>query len=486
MSIVQVKANVKMDNTGKVLSLPCLIIQEKGLLDSHLRYLVKHRSKSVSWKEQSTLAVRLFLEYCNAHEFQVEHIQELFLEFSESLFLGTCNQRGDDPSELRWKPKSSSTASSLINHLTRYSDYLYDQSNGESVLLNPLVEASHEQRMLNLAAYHHKKNRSFFKHTFNKNSVSSRIAVSRMVRTNDSGQPLEDANAFPNDVAIELITKGFELKGASLNFQLHEGQNLKNILITMLLQYGGLRVSEPFHLFVDDILSDPDNPDSALIRVQHPATGAAPDWFREKSKAFTKANRKQFLSTQFGIEDRLSSTKHSYHSGWKNSRINNFYVYWWPTHIGEVWMHLWRLYLKYQRVATKPADHPFAFTNQYGEPASLFVFKRAHRNAIKSLGYTPSSNTGLNPHGHRHWYCQSLTDNKVDPLIIKKAMHHASVESQIRYQEFSDSKIRKELGRLETSLTFNIQRKNKPLESGFDDVDPLGWFSGQMPIFAGK
>jgi hypothetical protein len=79
-----------------------------------------------------------------------------------------------------------------------------------------------------------------------------------------------------------------------------------------------------------------------------------------------------------------------------------------------------------------------------------------------------------------------LTDNKVDPLIIKKAMHHASVESQIRYQEFSDSKIRKELGRLETSLTFNIQRKNKPLESGFDDVDPLGWFSGQMPIFAGK
>jgi len=48
-------------------------------------------------------------------------------------------------------------------------------------------------------------------------------------------------------------------------------------LITVLLHGGGLRESEPFHLYVSDVAIDPRNTKSALVRLYHPERGKAPE-----------------------------------------------------------------------------------------------------------------------------------------------------------------------------------------------------------------
>lgn len=78
----------------------------------------------------------------------------------------------------------------------------------------------------------------------------------------------EYAVRFPEDQIERLIYLGFERNGK---------YDYKSQAITMLMNYGGLRKSEIFHIFTSDITLNPNRPKEALVRVYHPELGTSPD-----------------------------------------------------------------------------------------------------------------------------------------------------------------------------------------------------------------
>lgn len=509
MTVITVlKATVSIDNSGRVFHIPAIFIEGHGVLTTHIRYLRVNKNKSISWMNSSVRAIRLLLNYMQANDDCFDTPQKMFEEFSDALRVGTCDEQGKDLSELRWKPRSD--AKVLIRHVTAFSDWLCGDSGGETQLLNPMRKASQWEKKLNIAAYHHKVNRAFLSHTFDtqldRKAAESTRNVSSSIDDSHIAE-VEPAISFDEADFQRLLEYGFRLNGVKSESPVHEKYNLRDILITLLLHYGGLRESEPFHLYLDDISEDPERKGNALVKVHHPSDGIAPQHFRKAVKK-SKATRKEYLNQNFGIEPRWRHPKKSYRSGWKKPLLDSksgkyFVVQWFPASAGEYFLRIWKLYIKCQYVRpVRGHEHPFAFTNQYGNPASLPKYITAHARAVKRIGLTPAKELGTTPHAHRHAYGQRLVDSGVHPLIIKRAMHHKSIESQLTYTEPSALKVQRELSLAESRLAVKHGKgrtavakalaeaaiddrtsipESLPLQN-YESVDPLQLFSGRAHL----
>ena len=128
------------------------------------------------------------------------------------------------------------------------------------------------------------------------------------------------------------------------------------------------------------------------------------------------------------------------HAGWKGGTHDAAYykqVYWFLPEYGEWFLQLWHLYL--EQVAHFERDHPFAFINLYREPIgamyTLTQYNKAHAAACQRIGLTVGKALGTTPHGHRHAYGRRLRVAGVDKALIRRFMHHASLESQEVYTQ---------------------------------------------------
>jgi hypothetical protein len=103
----------------------------------------------------------------------------------------------------------------------------------------------------------------------------------------------------------------------------------------------------------------------------------------------------------------------------------------------------------------------------------------------------PNKAEGLDPHGHRHNYGRRLERSGLNPLVIRRCMHHKSLESQVPYTGKGQQEISDELNKATLQLA-NPESKVKPLdwktlvEHGFDDIDPQGYFTGKHPKLGRK
>jgi site-specific recombinase XerC len=84
----------------------------------------------------------------------------------------------------------------------------------------------------------------------------------------------EPVKFFSEDRMADLLFKGFIVPGKQKSLRIEERLNLRDILITMLMHYGGLRMSEPFHLYIHDVI--PDKP--LLVRLWSRSTTPVLDW----------------------------------------------------------------------------------------------------------------------------------------------------------------------------------------------------------------
>src|SRR5439155_18769680 len=181
--------------------------------------------------------------------------------------------------------------------------------------------------------------------------------------------------------------------------------------ITMLMHYGGLRMSEPFHLYVRDVVPDPIHTDRALVRIYHPSLGTAPpDWLDAKGRP-TKCNRLAYLNGKYAMRPRDEyASSDQWHAGWKGNALDAkghfMYVNWFPQWAGELFWKLWVLCMA-QR-AQLDCDHPFAFVTKEGKPYAIDSFERQHRRAVERIGLQAAKALGTSPHGHRHAYGQAL------------------------------------------------------------------------------
>jgi integrase len=485
LSSVKVKATVVEDNTGIKSQLPVLLT-EQGELSVVTDYLLKMESNGVSASvmNQFIQVVSLLLDYMEASKDLFSDPKILFQTFSKRLYSGTIGEDGLDPSGLYWMPSSIVHVNKHIHRLTAFTDWIAKKQGTEP--MNPLRNATPHEQRLHYAAWFRKNQNDFLGHIEDKN-INKTI---RKARTMKGRTPLikteDDAIAFPEKHWEAFFKDG--IGGAK-----DPRVALRDKLILLLMHGGGLRESEALSLWVTDVFEDPYDPDNAVVRIYNEVDGKAPDSWRSRSGKHT---RTAYLKEEYARIPRIKM-QGTARLGWKNRVVDHrdsyIQVQWFPTDYGKVFMSLWKDYQKYR--ASIDCNHPYAFISfhhsAFGNPYTLNAFHQSYALGLKRIGLAPNKAEGLGPHGHRHNYGRRLERSGLNPLVIRRCMHHKSLESQVPYTGKGQQEISDELNKATLQLA-NPKSKVKSLdwqtlvEHGFDDMDPQGYFTGKHPKLRGK
>ncbi len=427
------------NGTGVQAVLP-VIVTDHGVLDQFAHYMYLHRAKSCSWQDSATLAVQLLLEYTEANHGYFDTPRALFAAFSDSLHTGTI-ENYSDPSGLWWQPRRPDDAGKLIGHVTRFSDWLAVITEEAQLQLNPWRQATQHEQRLNWAAYSHRRDNAFLSHLWRGKTQTQQ---SRSVRSQtlpvERTTPLK---TFPDEKFDLLLDEGFRRRARDTRGP----KDLRNTLISYLMHFGGLRLSEALSLWSDDVTLEEGE---VVVRVYHPEFGLAPDG----------TIRSVYLQKKYGLKPRNTLVKATdpLFLGWKDCLITDperccFEVFFYPYQVGLEFAKLWRDYHLTQRVKPKAGeDHPYAFTTDGGSPYSHRMLRKAHKLAIERIGLEYGKLLGTTPHGHRHAYGQRLARDGASPLLIKFAMHHKSISSSQTYTQPTSTDMRKTFRDIETRL----------------------------------
>lgn len=484
MEHTTIRAEIHTDNSGVVTEIP-IIVTEHGPLMPLVDYFLKYVGrKSSAWMTKTAQAVGLLIDYMAANQGYFDDPKDLFETFAQRLYTGTVGEDGADPSELYWNGRNPALVRILVNSVSGFSDWMASEMNTKP--LNPWREATRYEEMLAWAAWHQKRDRAFLAHTWDRETAS--LAMTRTRNVLLKRTPVidhETVKKFPKDRIVDLLFQGFIVPGKQKSPRLEERLNLRDILITMLLHFGGLRMSEPFHLYVHDVIPDPTHAGRALVKIYHPSLGTSPpDWYDINDKAKI-CNRMTYLKGKYGLRPRNEYlVADQLFAGWKGNALDSkdhfMFVNWFPHWASELFWKLWVLYMA-QR-AQLNCDHPFAFVTLSGEPYAIDSFERQHRRAVERIGLQVAKSLGTSPHGHRHSYGQTVSDSGLSPILIKKALHHKSLESQVIYTEPDRVKLVRELdAAAEREKSGVVMPPPNFLSYGFNDVDPLGLMSGPNP-----
>lgn len=492
MTTVRVKATIYEDNTGKTSEIPVLLTEE-GELSPLTDYLLNMEANGLSVSLMNTVvrATQLLIDYMAVNTGVFSDPEVLFQTFAKRMYSGTIGDDGLDPSGLCWIPPSTKTVDIYINALTAFMSDLAEKNNTKA--MNPLVEASPHQQRLNYAAWYRKNQNNFLGHIKDK-SKGKAVRKARLISGRSKSTPTnDDAKAFPQSSFDDFYYNG--IGGAK-----DPRVAIRDKLITLLMEFGSLRESDALNLWVFDVFEDPmdDNqepgiPKKALVRIYHEVDGTAPmDW---KSSTGIKT-RQAYLKQEHGLIPRklMAGTARV---GFKGKIFDHqdkyIQVQWFPADAGRAFMALWQDYRKYR--ASVDCNHPFAFISFHprylGKPYTIQAFIDNYENGLRRIGLEPNQSEGQDPHGHRHSYGRRLRAAGVHPLVIKRCMHHSSVESQEVYTGTSQAETNEALNSATLKLG-SPDSQVKPLdwktltEHGFEDIDPRGLFTGKYPKLGRK
>lgn len=485
MVAVRVIGKVVEDNTGVASEIPVLMTAEGEIpsLTDYILYLHAN-GRSMSTLDKVVRAVSMLLEYMEANADIFSDPEKMFQAFVRRLYSGTASESGLDPSGLYWVPSSEATVRERISALSAFTEWLADKQG--TAPLNPLRKASSHEERLNHAAWHRRNQNDFLGHIRDK-SISATVKRARSIK---GRTPLaktdDDAIAFPTAKFESFFTQG--IGGAK-----DPRVALRDKLILLLMHGAGMRISEAMLLWVTDVLVDPQDPSKALVRIYSEREGTAPDGWKSRKGDTT---RKAYLKERYGRIPRCDMTG-TLHLGWKSRLVDHpdgyMVAYWFPSEFSQVFLMLWRTYMKYR--ATAYAHHPYAFIcfdrKAFGNPYTINAFNQNYAAGLRRIGLEPSKAIGLDPHGHRHNYGRRLTDAGLDPLIRKKCLHHTSLESQTVYTMPGTQRISELLNTASEKLANPDTQTSGPdwkvlMEHGFDDIDPAGLYTGQRPKLRGE
>lgn len=430
------KAKVYIDTSGIAYEIP-ILLTESGPIESLIDYFTAHWDhRSTEWMKKVLSAARLFIEYMHANPLQKD-TRQLFLNFRLRLFSGTIDhQAGNDPSNLWWNPRNPNEIRRIIVNLTDYFNWRLDI---EPSLSNPngnWVGSLFDQNIAR-AAYEYRRNRAFLGHTW---------SVHQQIKANNSKSktlriPVTEADepiSFPEERIMDLLFKGFKVG---------DHYDYRGMLITLLLNGAGFRESEPFHLYLWDVMEDPMNPGHALVLIHHPSEGIAPSdpkWVDVKGKR-KKGKRAEYLAQRFGLTPRdwqLGTSASGWKGGMHESQLGGYYkrAYWFIPKFGELFWQIWHVYVKkVNEISIDKRNHPYAFINIMREPKGeiykLGKYETAHAAAVRRIGLIPAKSKGTSIHGHRHAYGQRLRKAEMSKEMIRRFMHHADLNSQEVYTQ---------------------------------------------------
>jgi integrase len=485
MTAVSVRATIVEDNTGIKSQIP-IVLTEDGELAAVTDYLLKLEAdgSSETVMKRFIRAIGLLLGYMEANKDLFNEPKILFQTFAKRLYTGTVGEDGLDPSGLYWVPTSTENTNRLVSSLTNFSDWVSDNFDTES--MNPLREAtSHEQR-LNYAAWYRKNQNDFLGHIKDK-SINNTIRKARSIKGRTPLTKTEDdAIAFPEVRWESFFRDG--MGGAK-----DPRVALRDKLVLLMMHGGGLRESEALNLWVTDVFEDPNNPDSAIVRIYNEVDGKAPGNWKSRNGSRTRG---AYLKEEYARIPRIRMSGTA-RIGWKckvvDHQDNYIQVQWFPSDYGKVFMTLWKSYQKYRAIVE--CHHPYAFisfhSNSMGNPYTLNAFHQNYSSGLKRVGLLPNKTEGLDPHGHRHNYGRKLDRAGLNPLVIRRCMHHKSLESQVPYT----GKAQQEISEILTKATLQLANPDSKVKEldwreftkhRFDDIDPQNYFTGLYPKLGKK
>ncbi len=295
-----------------------------------------------------------------------------------------------------------------------------------------------------------------------------------------------DAVAFPNLHWEEFYFDGM---GGSKDIRVA----LRDKLILILMHGGGLRISEALSLWVTDVFENPNDSGNSVVRIFDEVDGKAPfNWKNRTGDNTRKAYLKETYS-RIPRKHMIGTSRVGFKTKMFDHRDRYLQVRWFPSDYGRVFLVLWKNYLKFR--ATIDAFHPYAFIafkkTSIGNPYTLNSLKYNYANGLRRIGLEPNKAEGLDPHGHRHNYGRRLEHAGLSSLIIRKCLHHRSLESQIPYTQKGNDEISQLLCEATKKLIMP-NAKVKPvnwqslIEHGFDDIDPQGYFTSKQPKLGRK
>mgnify|MGYP002619825712 FL=1 len=420
------------------------------------------RARSLAWQRHTARAVGLLVDFliANATRLRTQSNPKVFALFAEALVAGTVSLDGEDPSGLFWEPKSTSRAIHLLGAATSFSDWLANRYGVQP--LNPFKEATISDQIAYWRRIDKRKPHTLLGYATYRSDHQARAQAVRSggIRRKTASAFAREVKQFPSERMQDLLLTGFATRDKKRSPHVHERLSLKDILITILLHGGGLRESEPFHLFVSDVGVDPQNPSSAMVRLYHPEQGAAPtDYIDPISNRRIIGDREEYLRVRWRMEPR-TLIEGRFKAGWKDlhlldQREKYALVHWFEPGWGELFLALVKPYLIHCR--SRFSRHPFLFVSQKrgfeGDPYTIDSYRQAHARAVRRIGLVPAKTLGTTPHGHRHAYGRRLVDAKVDELTIQRVMHHKSPASQLVYTDPPASAIAAALADAEMRLS---------------------------------
>lgn len=484
MNIVKVNAKIVQDNSYMFTEIPVLLDKNRQVIKPLMEYALhlKTNGRSQSTINNVVRATQLLLYYISVNPNVFTSPREAFENFSSRLYTGTIGNDGLDASGLYWLPCSNQVASLHINALNLFTDWLANKYGITS--MNPLVDADDLTKQLKFAAWFCKNQYDFLGHIEDKHRNETVLKARSILGKRALGKQKQDAIEFPEKYFGDFYFKG--LGGA-----LDKRAALRDQLILLLMHGGGLRESETLHLWIEDVVIDSFNNNSVKVRIYHPEEGRAPNNWRSGSGKYTRA---AYLKEKYGLSPRNQLIS-KMHVGWKGRMVdhpeNYIEVHWFPTVFGEVFAKLWSNYTKILTRINR--NHPYAFVSFHhsncGSPYTLNAFHYNYNQSLRRIGLQPSKANGLSAHSHRHSYGKRLRRADIHSLMIKKCLHHSSINSQLIYTGPTIKEINLSLNAASKRLldtTKQIENTVTPswdvlMQFGFSDIDPDGLFSGLNP-----
>lgn len=438
-------------------------------------YLVSHSAMSITWMLTRARGIGLLYDYLRQRRayFQAKASEDLvsvhrlaLAEFQVHLTRGTVVSGPSglvDHTGLYWLPRSSPDgAINLCRGVHDFLVWLHDGGYGDRLGKSTADEREIPKngreaiRFLYVARY--RKEVSFLSHIKaerqQRRPINSFNIAGRDTRSFDA----QDTFQFPRQYLAPLFLEGFVSRPNALAEWEREDMTAK--LATMLCAFGGLRRSEPLHLWVGDVQSVDGSP---MVFLHHPVMAKV----RHETRG--EMTREEYLRTHCGMEPR-NRPGNKFHSGWKGIKCNRDWwapLYWLPfdgledyfwqtfqTYLFEVRPRLMR-----ERFRRGLPDHPFLLVSagganheddqdSAGAPYTHAAHGRAWTRAIARLArkyanerLVVSKQSGTTLHGLRHLYGGLLSELGLGPQQIQECMHHVSPLSQLTYTKPRNSLI---------------------------------------------
>jgi len=430
-----------------------------------IEYYMSRPNRSLQWQRKAARAVGLFYDFSKQFthdpDKSIRKPQTAMLTaFIAALRYGTIENDCTDKTGLYWTPLSANVVNDLVRHLDYFVAYLavsvpeLPKSHPLNDLNRIFISSPRDSATLTrfLITARRLSKFSMMEHIKNPTRIANNLARRHRNHLGVEAVATGDEMAKPmsQELIADILTIGC-IKNENAT-ALHERIDITAKLIFLLLAGGGLRKSEPLHMWYSDVKSMlVDGTPRLVPMLQHPS----------QSLTYIEGvpgSRRQYLAER-GMVPRNESTENSFYSGWKNLPVDRntkgVEVFFYHPKFEEQFRYYFPYYLDYRRhlIAERKAnggkDHPFLFVSKgkdgstmttfsgapYSKSALDNAFSRALRRIERSKGIRieRGKNTGNTLHGMRHAYAMALFHSGANTKVIQRTLHHRSPLSQSVY-----------------------------------------------------